>query len=234
MTSSPRALAALVLTAALATTWPASLDAQPTAGDLDAMASWVAVDAATGYERRAAVALAAALPGWRADAWGNVLTTVGTGSPHHVVACALDRPSYAISQITDDGYLRAAPDWSRVSPPVVGPAVRGPAGARADRRAVRSPVSSPAATGTSRRSIVVTSSRRPTTSGWMWAPSRVQTWKRSASHCSIRSRAICRPGPLPAPWLVRMRVAASGVRPSSRSPPRRRALASHMDARPSC
>jgi putative aminopeptidase FrvX len=70
------------------------------------MASWVALDAATGYERRVAPALAAAFPGWRADAWGNVLTTVGTGSPHHVVACALDRPSYAISEITDDGYLR--------------------------------------------------------------------------------------------------------------------------------
>lgn len=73
---------------------------------LGAIASWVAVDAATGYEGRTSPALAAALGNWTADAWGNVVTTVGTGSPHHVVACALDRPSYAITQIRDDGYLR--------------------------------------------------------------------------------------------------------------------------------
>ena len=74
--------------------------------DLEAIASWVAVDAATGYERRVAPALASALGGWTADAYGNVVTTVGTGSPHRIVACALDRPSYAVSQIRDDGYLR--------------------------------------------------------------------------------------------------------------------------------
>ena len=82
-----------------------SLVAQSGSSHLDAIASWVAVDAATGYERRISPALAAAL-GWTADQWGNVVTTVGTGSPHHVVACALDRPSYAVSQITDEGYLR--------------------------------------------------------------------------------------------------------------------------------
>ncbi len=53
-----------------------------------------------------APALASALGGWTADAHGNVVTTVGTGSPHRIVACALDRPSYAVSQIRDDGYLR--------------------------------------------------------------------------------------------------------------------------------
>ena len=55
---------------------------------------------------RVAPALASALGGWTADAYGNVVTTVGTGSPHRIVACALDRPSYAVSQIRDDGYLR--------------------------------------------------------------------------------------------------------------------------------
>lgn len=81
--------------------------AQTTPGDRDlaAIASWVAVDAATGYERRIAPALAAAL-GWEADAHGNVVTTIGSGSPHRIVACALDRPSYGVTQIRDDGYLR--------------------------------------------------------------------------------------------------------------------------------
>jgi putative aminopeptidase FrvX len=106
MPSSPPTAAALVLVSALWAACPAPAGAQVSDRHLEAIASWVAVDAATGYEPRVAPTLAAALPGWHADAWGNVVITVGTGTPHHVVACALDRPSYAISQITDDGYLR--------------------------------------------------------------------------------------------------------------------------------
>lgn len=87
-------------------TWPRRSAAQGSEHDLGAMASWVAVDAVTGYEPRIAPALATALGGWSADAFGNVAITIGSGSPHHVVACALDRPGYAASQITDDGYLR--------------------------------------------------------------------------------------------------------------------------------
>ncbi len=100
------AVVALVLVAGLHSprSWP--LSAQGADRNLGAIASWVAVDAATGYEGRMAPALAAALGNWTADPWGNVVATVGSGSPHHVVACALDRPSYAVSQITDDGYLR--------------------------------------------------------------------------------------------------------------------------------
>lgn len=89
----------------LAAGGPPRLVAQSGAGHLDAIASWVAVDTATGYEGRTSPALAAAI-GWNADQWGNVVTTVGSGSPHHVVACALDRPSYAVTQIRVDGYLR--------------------------------------------------------------------------------------------------------------------------------
>lgn len=95
---------ALVLAGGLSTK-SSTLGAQAADGQLDAMASWVALDAATGYEGRTSPALAAAL-GWTADQWGNVVTTVGTGAPHHIVACALDRPGYAITQIRDDGYLR--------------------------------------------------------------------------------------------------------------------------------
>jgi putative aminopeptidase FrvX len=74
--------------------------------DLAAIASWVALDAATGYETRTAPALAAALPGWQADPWGNVVLEVGSGTPERIVACQLDRPGYAVSRITEDGYLR--------------------------------------------------------------------------------------------------------------------------------
>ncbi len=74
--------------------------------NLEAMASWVALDVATGYETRVASRLAAQMAGWTADQWGNLVTRTGTGSPRRIVACALDRPSYAVSQITEEGYLR--------------------------------------------------------------------------------------------------------------------------------
>jgi M42 glutamyl aminopeptidase len=101
-----RSLLACAIALCLYATLPPLLRAQATDRDLEAIASWVAVDAATGYERRVAPALASALGGWTADAYGNVVSTDGTGSPHRIVACALDRPSYAVSQIRDDGYLR--------------------------------------------------------------------------------------------------------------------------------
>jgi putative aminopeptidase FrvX len=85
---------------------PPLLKAQATDSDLEAIASWIAVEAATGYERRVASALASALGDWTSDAYGNIVTTIGTGAPHRIVACALDRPGYAVSQIRDDGYLR--------------------------------------------------------------------------------------------------------------------------------
>ena len=37
---------------------------------------------------------------------GNLMLRKGSGSPRRVVACALDRPGFAVTEITDDGYLR--------------------------------------------------------------------------------------------------------------------------------
>mgnify|MGYP002395935559 CR=1 FL=1 len=72
------------------------------------MASWVTVDAVTGYETRLLPPLlgSGAMEGWTIDRWGNLVTRVGSGSPRTIVACALDRPGYAATQITDHGYLR--------------------------------------------------------------------------------------------------------------------------------
>lgn len=94
----------VALAAFLAT---ATMTAQPRAVDeLAAIASWIALDVATGYESRASDGLAAGLPGWEADRWGNLVRRVGSGRPRRVLACGLDGLSYAASQITDDGYLR--------------------------------------------------------------------------------------------------------------------------------
>ena len=74
--------------------------------DLEAIASWVALDVVTGYETRLSPPVAAGMPGWEADQWGNVVRVVGSGGRRRIVACALDRPALSASQITEGGYLR--------------------------------------------------------------------------------------------------------------------------------
>jgi putative aminopeptidase FrvX len=78
--------------------------AQANAGDV--LASWVALDAPTGHEQWATDSLQANYSGWQKDRYGNLIKSVGEGSPHRVVACGLDAYAYSVSQITDDGYLR--------------------------------------------------------------------------------------------------------------------------------
>jgi putative aminopeptidase FrvX len=72
----------------------------------NALASWVQLDMPTGYETRISPHIAIEMNGWASDQWGNLTMTVGSGGTKTVVACGLDRPSYSVSQITKDGYLR--------------------------------------------------------------------------------------------------------------------------------
>ena len=67
---------------------------------------WLALDAPPGWEHRATNAIMQELPGWQRDALGNLIVRRGSGSPRRVVACALDRPGFAVTEITDDGFLR--------------------------------------------------------------------------------------------------------------------------------
>jgi putative aminopeptidase FrvX len=83
---------------------PHAVRAQAGAGD--AIASWVALNAPPGWEHTATPALRAALNGWRLDQNGNWIRQIGAGSPHRVVACSIDRPSYVVSEIRRDGWLR--------------------------------------------------------------------------------------------------------------------------------
>ena len=46
------------------------------------------------------------MPGWTRDRTGNLILTRGRGTPRRVVACGIDRPNYAVTQITSDGYIR--------------------------------------------------------------------------------------------------------------------------------
>lgn len=68
--------------------------------------SWIDLDAPPGREYLATDEIMRALPGWKRDNLGNLILRKGSGSPRRVVACALDRPGFVVTEITDGGYLR--------------------------------------------------------------------------------------------------------------------------------
>ena len=75
-------------------------------GDSAALRSWIALDAPPGWEHIATDQILKAMPGWRRDALGNLILRQGSGSPRRVVACGLDRAGFAVTEITETGYLR--------------------------------------------------------------------------------------------------------------------------------
>ena len=88
---------------------PALLGAQDTIATPPysrAVATWISLIATPGYERLATDRIRSAQPDWIPDANGNLIRRTGTGTPRRVVACGLDETGYAVSDITDDGYLR--------------------------------------------------------------------------------------------------------------------------------
>lgn len=68
--------------------------------------TWLALDAPPGWEHRATETIIQQLPGWKRDPLGNLILRKGSGTPRRVVACALDRPGFAVTEITGEGYLR--------------------------------------------------------------------------------------------------------------------------------
>jgi putative aminopeptidase FrvX len=71
-----------------------------------AVSTWIALVAEPGYERPAMERITSVSTGWSNDSSGNLVKRVGEGSPRRVIACGLDESGYAVSEITDDGYLR--------------------------------------------------------------------------------------------------------------------------------
>ena len=92
-------LAVLALTSPL-------VDQNGSADSIAALQGWVSLDAPPGREHHATDAILLAMPEWKRDALGNLMLRKGSGSPRRVVACALDRPALAVTEITDEGYLR--------------------------------------------------------------------------------------------------------------------------------
>lgn len=74
--------------------------------ELEALSSWVAIDAPTGHEHLATERIQQTYAGWNRDSYGNLSKVIGAGEPRRVVACALDAYSFAVSQIAEEGYLR--------------------------------------------------------------------------------------------------------------------------------
>ncbi len=72
----------------------------------EALVRWIKLDAPPGWEHLATDVLMKVLPAWRRDASGNLMLRKGSGTPRRVVACALDRPGFAVTEITPDGYIR--------------------------------------------------------------------------------------------------------------------------------
>ncbi len=71
-----------------------------------AVATWISLIATPGYEKVATERILSTTHGWTRDRTGNLIKKVGDGSPRRVLACGIDETGYAVSEITDDGYLR--------------------------------------------------------------------------------------------------------------------------------
>ena len=82
------------------------LAAQDGGDNAAALRGWIALDGPPGWEHVATDSIMQAMPGWKRDALGNLVLRKGSGSPRRVVACGIDRPGFAVTEITDDGYLR--------------------------------------------------------------------------------------------------------------------------------
>jgi putative aminopeptidase FrvX len=101
--------AALAVVAAIAVALPRTMHAQDTSQVgpyAKAVATWISLIATPGYERLATERILSVTQGWTRDRTGNLVKRVGDGSPRRVLACGIDETGYAVSEITDDGYLR--------------------------------------------------------------------------------------------------------------------------------
>src|SRR5690242_4384781 len=74
-----------------------------------ALTTWIALPATPGFEDQALGRIESATRGFSRDAQGNLVRRMGSGSPRRVLACGIDEVGYAVSEITEEGYLRVQP-----------------------------------------------------------------------------------------------------------------------------
>src|SRR4051812_26605370 len=85
---------------------PHAARAQDSLSYTRALTTWISLPATPGYEDQATSRIASATRGFTRDGQGNLVRRVGSGSPRRVLACGIDEVGYAVSEITDDGFLR--------------------------------------------------------------------------------------------------------------------------------
>jgi putative aminopeptidase len=101
-----RASALLVLVLCCSHSVVFAQSSQSNDAQLKALSTWIALDAPPGWEHVATDVLMKTFPGWTRDSSGNLMIRKGSGSPRRVIACAIDRAGFAVTEITDAGYLR--------------------------------------------------------------------------------------------------------------------------------
>ena len=88
----------------------------------DDLREFVETPAVPGYETQLAEKIRAKLAAFHpvTDNLGDVIVTIGSGSPHRLLVAPLDEPGFVVSGITDDGYLRLQrlPESSPALPPI--------------------------------------------------------------------------------------------------------------------
>jgi putative aminopeptidase FrvX len=94
-----------LLTLAALLTLPAVIGAQAPPLRM-VLPQWIGLIAAPGHEQAATAAIMRTSPTWRAGPLGTLVSRSGSGSPRRVIACSLDLPAFAVSEIRPDGYLR--------------------------------------------------------------------------------------------------------------------------------
>src|SRR5436305_3061383 len=88
---------------------PRAVRGQDTLTFARALTSWIALPATPGFEDQATSRIVSATRGFSRDAQGNLVRRLGSGTPRRVLACGIDEVGYAVSEITEDGYLRVHP-----------------------------------------------------------------------------------------------------------------------------
>src|SRR5580693_9303640 len=68
----------------------------------------VGTPAVSGYENQLADKIRTSLKGLQpvTDNLGDVIVTMGSGTPHRLIVAPMDEPGFVVSEITPDGYLR--------------------------------------------------------------------------------------------------------------------------------
>ena len=99
----------LALATALFASSARSAHAQEVLTYARALTTWIAIPATPGYEDQAISRIQSATHNFTRDAMGNLVRRTGSGKPRRVLACGIDEVGYAVSEITEDGYLRVHP-----------------------------------------------------------------------------------------------------------------------------